>query len=94
MGVTSETATVYRAGGRRYFTKRAACIAQARAKIKERCECDYCDHPEMPGCPTEYLPCEYHDDSARAAKIMRRLTRIYMKAKAAPSHTTNKENGQ
>lgn len=78
--IAVETATVYRAGGRRYFTKRAACIAQARAKIKQRCECDYCDHPEMPGCPTEYLPCEYHDDSARASKIMRRLTRIYMKA--------------
>lgn len=90
MGVTSETATVYRFGNRRYFTKRAACTARARAKLKERCECDYCDHDELPGCPREDLPCSLHA-YPRNEKIMRRLTRIYMKAMSAPSHTTNKE---
>jgi len=80
-----ETATVYRGGGRRYFTKRAAVVAEARAKLRERCDCDYCDHPERPGCPTEQLPCQYHDGSERAEKILRRLTRIYMNAeKSAP----------
>jgi hypothetical protein len=78
MKVSIETATVYRGGGRRYFTKRAAVRAEARAKLKERCDCDYCDHPEMPGRPTEDLPCKYHDGSERADKILRRLTRLYM----------------
>jgi hypothetical protein len=80
MKVSKETATVYRGGGRRWFTKKSACRAAARAKIKEKCYCDYCDHPEMPGCPTEDLPCQYHDGSDRAAKILRRLTNIYMRA--------------
>lgn len=80
MIVRAETATVYRGGGRRYFTKRAACRAEARAKLREHCDCDYCDHPEMPGAPTEHLPCRYHDGSESAQKILRRLTRIYAKA--------------
>lgn len=80
MNVIIETATVYRVGGRRYFTKRAAVAAEIRKKLKERCECDYCDHPEMPSCHTEDLPCGYHDGSDRAVKIIRRLTRAYMKA--------------
>ena len=79
--VIIETATVYRAGGRRYFTKRAACTALARTKLKERCECDYCDHDELPGSPREDLPCSLHA-YPRHEKIMRRLTRIYMKAMA------------
>lgn len=78
MNVTVETATVYRGGGRRYFTKRAAISAEARAKLRERCDCDYCDHPEMPGAGREHLPCQYHDGSERAYKILRRLTRLYM----------------
>ena len=80
MSVAIETATVYRGGGRRWFTVQAACRAEARAKLKLNCDCDYCDHPEMPGCPTEDLPCQYHDGSERAAKILRRMTRLYVAA--------------
>lgn len=83
MNISTETATVYRGGGRRWFTRQAACRAEARAKIKERCECDYCDHPEMPGCPTEDFPCRYHDGSERAEKILRRLSRKYLAAALA-----------
>ena len=80
MSISKETATVYRGGGRRWFTMRAACRAEAKAKLKSKCDCDYCEHDEMPGCPTEYFPCQYHDDSERAAKILRRLTRAYVAA--------------
>lgn len=82
-----ETATVYRGGGRRWFTKKAACRADARARLKEGCECDYCDHPEMPGAGREHLPCHYHDGSERATKILRRLTRIYIAASSAKKAT-------
>lgn len=77
--IATETATVYRFGRRRYFTKRAACAAQARAKLNERCECDYCDHDELPGSLREDLPCSLHA-YPRHEKIMRRLVRVYMKA--------------
>ena len=80
MNVVPEQATVYRGGGRRWFTLKGACSAEARAKIKERCECDYCDHPEMPGAGREDLLCQYHDGSVRATEILRRLTRVYMVA--------------
>lgn len=76
---TVEQATVYRGGGRRWFTLAAACRADARIKIKSRCECDYCDHPEMPGAGTEHLPCSLHAHD-RYPKILRRLTRIYLRA--------------
>jgi hypothetical protein len=38
----SEQATVYRAGGRRWFTQKAAIKAYANAKFraKHRCECE------------------------------------------------------
>lgn len=78
--VTVEVATVYRGGGRRWLTAKAACRAEARAKLKTRCECDYCDHPEMPGAGREDLPCGYHDGSERADRILRRLTRLYVAA--------------
>jgi hypothetical protein len=87
--ITAETATVYRGGGRRYFTKRAAIAAEARAKLKTRCDCDYCDHPEMPGCPTEHMPCRYHDGSECADKILRRLTRVYSAAMKIDSQKGN-----
>lgn len=78
--IKSENATVFRAGGRRYLTLRAASMAAVRSKLREKCECDYCDHPEMPGCVTEHFPCHYHDDSERAQKITRRLGRLYVRA--------------
>lgn len=78
--IKAETATVYRAGGRRYLTLRAAASAAAREKIAHNCDCDYCDHPEMPGAPTEDLPCKYHNGSEHAQKVHHRLTRIYLRA--------------
>lgn len=84
--IAIETAKVYRGGGRRYFTLKAAVKAEARKKINSRkltCECDYCDHDELPGCPREDLPCRLHGERFEVA--YRRLTRIYMAAaKSAP----------
>jgi hypothetical protein len=76
----AEQATVYRGGGRRWFTLRAAAHASAKAKIKERCDCDYCDHPEMPGAGREHLPCRYHNGTEFSEKVLRRLSRIYVAA--------------
>lgn len=76
MNIATETATVYRGGGRRWFTKNAACKAEARAKIKEKCECDHIDHE---GHGRQDLPCSRHHPD-RYPKILRRLTRIYINA--------------
>lgn len=78
--IRAETTTVYRANGRRYLTLRAAANAAVRGRLASVCDCDYCDHPEMPGCPTEHLACPYHNGSERALKIARRLARIYVAA--------------
>lgn len=46
--IAKEAATVYRGGGRRFFTLRAACRAEAKALIFARwpCDCD-ADEPEV-----------------------------------------------
>jgi len=77
---TTESTTVYRGGGRRWMTKRAACNAAAKAKIKTRCECEKNDHGPM---GIEHLPCAYHADLDRFHKIVSRLARIYFKAMTA-----------
>ena len=79
MKVTIETATVYRGGGRRWFTQAAACRAEARARLKVDCGCDYIDHE---GYGRQYLPCALHHPD-RYPKIVRRLTRIYIAAAKA-----------
>jgi hypothetical protein len=84
VNVTKETATVYRGGGRRWFTKKAACTAEARARLKADCGCDYCDHE---GYGRENLPCQYHDGSERADKILRRLAAIYYRAALSVGET-------
>lgn len=81
--VTAEAATVYRGGGRRWFTLAAACRAQAKTKIKDNCMCDYIDHE---GYGRQHLPCNYHDGSDHAEKVLRRLTRIYVKAYKEQNH--------
>jgi hypothetical protein len=78
--ITAESTTVYKAGRRRFLTLRSAVKSAIRQKFRDNCECDYCDHDEMPGCPTEHLPCRLHDGSKRAEKIARRLGRIYVTA--------------
>lgn len=92
MSVTASTATVFRGGRRRYFTLKAAVRAEAKAKIKMHCFCDYCDHPEMPGAGREDLPCKYHDGSPYAMKVLRRLSRIYLAAYRAAPH--NQQQGE
>lgn len=84
MEVTKETATVYRGGGRRYLTLKSACKAEARAKLKTRCECDWIDHE---GYGRQGLPCTLHSPD-RYPKILRRLTRLYI---AAARLTNRKE---
>lgn len=54
-----ETATVYRAGGRRWFTQRAAIKAYAAAKFRAKhpCECEQSDYASgYPG-----FTCPVHD---------------------------------
>jgi hypothetical protein len=76
VNVIAETATVYRGGGRRWFSVKAACRAEARARLKVDCECDYVDHE---GYGREHLHCSRHDPD-RYPKIVRRLTRLYIVA--------------
>lgn len=73
MIVEIQTATVFKGGGRRFFTKRAAYRSAAKAKIRERCEC-YPDDP-ITGDPGE--SCEYHEDLEKWDRIVTRLARLY-----------------
>lgn len=85
--IRASAATVYHGGGRRWFTLKGACSAEAKQRIRERkatCDCDYCTHEEMPGCPDEEFPCTLHGD--RYPVALRRLTRMYIAAyRAAPT---------
>jgi len=82
LGVVVETAKIYKANGRRFFTKRAACRALAKQIINERCECEP-DHRWGDGsCDlTPGMTCWYHKDADRLEKIIRRMARIIMHAK-------------
>ena len=73
-----ESATVYRAAGRRWFTKRAACRALARKAVMARCECEptYQWGPGSLDC-TPGMTCWYHADADRYRKIIRRMARVY-----------------
>lgn len=72
MKVSTETATVYRGGGRRYFTLRAACEAEARTIIQRK----------YPSEAAEYEDgqCYFHGSHWRelphADKMLRRITRL------------------
>lgn len=70
--VTIEQATVYRGGGRRWFSLNAACRAEAKAIMKRKCECDYVDHENY---GRQELPCSLHHPD-RYSKIVRRLARL------------------
>ena len=73
-----ESATVYRAAGRRWFTKQAACRALARKAVMARCECEPTDQwgPGSLDC-TPGQTCWYHEDADRYRKIIRRMARMY-----------------
>lgn len=79
MSVSASQAKVYKGGGRRYFTLRAACNAEARARLKERCDCESIDHGGSFG--TEHLYCNYHHPvyEERTAQIIKRLSNGYMR---------------
>ena len=74
MAVTVETAAVFRSGGRRWLTLRAACAAEARAMLKKHCDCDYCEDD----IGRYELPCRLHHPD-RYPRIMRRLTKGLMR---------------
>ena len=77
--VTTETATVYRGAGRRWFTRRAAYRAVARAVVNERCrETGDCDGGEADAL-AGYVPpgCRWHRDPDHAERLLTRLARRY-----------------
>ena len=75
MAVTVETAAVFRGGGRRWFTLRAACAAEARALLKRHCQCDHFEDGQGHHCD---LPCNLHHPD-RYPRIMKRLTDGFMR---------------
>jgi len=86
MVFTTEMATVYRAGGRRWFSKSAAIKAYARAKFraKHRCECENADYSTGYGGYT----CGIH---AVFDKVMPRYLRVLKRAVVASPSPTEKE---
>jgi hypothetical protein len=74
--VTTETAVVFRAGGRRWFTKNAACRAAARAKINTRCECESAEPDSFDGRGYPGHTCWYHDQD-RYHRLISKLASIY-----------------
>jgi len=68
--LATENAIVYRGGGRRWFSVQAAANAEARKKLKSRCECSGGYDGET---------CSFHQDG-RYQTLVRRLARIYLKA--------------
>lgn len=89
MSVTTETATVYRGGGRRWFSLKAACNAEAwaimRRRDKPRCECEQADIDYINGVSHLLSPpytCRLHEHD-RLGKRHRRLVRLIRAAIAA-----------
>ena len=78
LGVTVEPAPkVYRAAGRRWFSKRAACRAAAREKINSRCECEPPEPGYTHGCGYPGMTCWYHKDAERYEKLVSKLAAVY-----------------
>lgn len=64
--IASQGATVFRGGGRRYFTLKAACRAEARKKIRDWCRATGDDVGSI--------------DQERYARIVRTLAYFYAAA--------------
>lgn len=78
LGVRVEPAPkVYRAAGRRWFSKRAACRAAAREKINSRCECEPPEPGYTHGCGYPGMTCWYHKDPERYEKLVSKLAAVY-----------------
>lgn len=72
MMVTEETARVWRAAGRRWFTKQSAERAEAKAWMFAKRPCD-CSPPE-PEYGDGGVACHVHDlDQAKFKRIVRRV---------------------
>ena len=78
---TVESATVYRAGGRRYFTKSAALRQYAKTKFKAKHPCE-CEHPD----PSSGYPgynCGVHDVFDKVMpRYLRWLRRVSVRKRA------------
>ena len=74
-GIREEPATVFRGGGRRYFTRKAAERAEAKAIIRKRCECS--DGDILSG---DYgYTCHYHNDPIKFERTVRLLTVMFVR---------------
>lgn len=71
--VGDDVARVYRGGGRRWFTLKAAARAEAKAKIRARCDCY--DGDEF--TPSE--PCHYHADPDRFVALVDRFAHFIVR---------------
>lgn len=86
MTVTRETATVWRVGGRRYLTRRAAFAAVARKRMMRDHEDDYAVWDGCVFTPPEVCGCSWCRDNRPFAptldrgRVFRRYTRWLMRA--------------
>lgn len=76
MPVTTETAKVYRGGGRRFFTLRAAIEAEAIQRIKAKHPTER-PSPNSDGYPDE--PGWYWRELPRSEVLFRRMCRVIRK---------------
>ena len=76
--VETRTATVFVGGGRRWFTRKAAERAIAKAAIKKRCECSRGDR-----ITPDYV-CEYHRDGDRFQRMIRLFIAMHLRPTGAP----------
>ena len=82
--ITTETAKVYRAAGRRYFTKHGACRALAWKTISAKCHCEDNQVERLVDCDvtTAHLNCRFHDElnhfqlSAYGERVAARYMRL------------------
>ena len=81
MAITTETAVVYRGGGRRWFSLKTAIKAEARAihraRFRSRCHCSAPDYAVGDSGET----CQFHE-AAFFNKFTRRVERL-LKARSA-----------
>lgn len=77
--ITAETATVYRGGGRRWFSKKTAIKAEAakifRDRVKPLCDCDSPEYGDFGSCTYPGNICQYHDGTYRE-RFTRRVARL------------------
>ncbi len=75
-GIQPESATVYRGGGRRWFTKTAAERAEARKLLKTRCECSEGDWQ------TPAYTCLLHRDPIKLDRMVRLTVAMVVRRRA------------